>query len=131
MNTPRALLLYIIALGIFYPLGSQLPNCPCKHLYSSSTKKNMKTQSELGILFRCCGESLNNRTNMIMVEITQKHVSALYPVSLKPPHIRAFKIVFFPHPNMKILFNPSFGNIFPQVRPCIFYDNTFQTYILG
>jgi len=56
-------------------------------------KKNMKTQSELGILFRCCGESLN-RTNMIMVEITQKHVSALDPVSLKTPHIRAFKIVF-------------------------------------
>jgi len=32
---------------------------------------------------------------MIMVEITQKHVSALDPVSLKTPHIRAFKIVFF------------------------------------
>ena len=86
----------------------------------------MKTQSELGILFRCCGESLN-RTNMIMVEITQKHVSALDPVSLKTPHIRAFKIVF-PDPNLKILFNLSFGNIFPQVRPCIFYDKTFETY---
>jgi len=63
-------------------------------LFKFHEKKNMRTQSELGILFRCCGESLNNRTNKIMVEITQKHFSALDPVSLKTPHIRAFKIVF-------------------------------------
>ena len=91
-------------------------------------KKTWRLSQNSEYFFRCCGESLHNRTNMIMVEITQKHVSALYPVSLKTPHIRAFKIVFLPHPNLKILFNLSFGNIFPQVRPCIFYDKTFQTY---
>lgn len=67
-----------------------LYNCPWNLLHTGPTtaklslqtslfkfheKKNMKTQSELGILFPCCGESLNNRTNMIMVEITQNHVS--------------------------------------------------------
>jgi len=54
---------FVSALGIFYPLGSQLPNCPCKHLYSSSTKKKHEDSVRTRNNFRCCGESVNDMKN--------------------------------------------------------------------
>ena len=67
-----------------------LYNCPWNLLHTGPTTAKLSLQTSffkfhekktwrLGILFRCCGESLNNRTNMIKVEITQKHVSVLDP----------------------------------------------------